>query len=68
MNLERYAAVRKAEPEPEMEDAVLLDGSSGGLMLGYADGYTEEKATPQDVEYAISVLLKKEFAEKADKQ
>ncbi len=63
---ERYAAVRKAEQE--LDGVTILDGSSGGLTLGYTDGYTEEKATPQDVDYAISVLLKKEFAEKADKQ
>ena len=65
---ERYAAVRKAEPDPELEDAVLLDSSSGGLMLGFADGYTEEKATPNELDHAIAALLKKEFAEKADLQ
>ena len=68
MKPERYAAVRKAEPDPELEDAVLLDGSSGGLKLGFADGYTEEKATPNELDYAIAALLKKEFAEKADPQ
>ena len=68
MKPERYAAVRKSEPDPEFEDAMILDGASGGLTLGYADGYTEKKATPQDLDYAISVLLKKEFAEKADLQ
>ncbi len=68
MNLDRYPAVRKAEPYSEFEDAIILDDSSGGLTLGYADGYTEEKATPQDEDYAISALLKKEFVEKADKQ
>ena len=65
---ERYAAVRKTEPDPELEDAVLLDGSSGGLTLGFADGYTEEKATPSDLDYEIADLLRKEFAEKADLQ
>ena len=65
---ERYAAVRKAEPDPELEDAVLLDSSSGGLMLGFADGYTEEKATPNELDHAIAALLRKEFAEKADLQ
>lgn len=64
MNLDRYAAVRKAESDPEMEE-IILDASSGGLTLGYADGYTVEKAAPQ---YAIFVLLRNEFAEKADKQ
>jgi hypothetical protein len=68
MKPERYAAVRKSEPDPEFEDAMILDGSSGGLTLGYADGYTVEKATPWEVDHAISALLKKEFAQKADKQ
>jgi len=68
MKPERYAAVRKPEPDPEFEDAIVLDGSSGGLTLGYADGYTVKKATPWEVDHAISALLKKEFAQKADKQ
>ena len=68
MNLNRYPAVRKAETDSEFEDVTILDGSSGELELGYADGYQVEKATPSEVNYAISVLLKKEFAEKADKQ
>ncbi len=68
MNLDRYAAVRKAESDPEMEDVLILDDSSGGLTLGYADGYQVEKATPSEVDDAIAELLKKEFAEKADKQ
>lgn len=68
MNLDRYVAVRKAEPDPEMEDVLILDDSSGGLTLGYADGYQVEKATPSEVDDAIAELLKKEFAEKADKQ
>ena len=46
----------------------MLDGSSGGLTLGFADGYTEEKATPSELDHAIAALLKKEFAEKADPQ
>jgi hypothetical protein len=68
MKPERYAAVRKSDPDPEFEDAIVLDGSSGGLTLGYADGYTVKKATPWEVDHAISALLKKEFAQKADKQ
>ena len=68
MKPERYAAVRKSEPDPEFEDVIVLDGSSGGLTLGYADGYAVEKATPWEVDHAISALLKKEFAQKADKQ
>lgn len=68
MNLDRYVAVRKAELDPEMEDVLILDDSSGGLTLGYADGYQVEKATPSEVDDAIAELLKKEFAEKADKQ
>ena len=68
MNLNRYPAVRKAETDSEFEDVTILDGSSGELELGYADGYQVEKATLSEVNYAISVLLKKEFAEKADKQ
>ncbi|MBO5128557.1 MAG: nitroreductase family protein [Clostridia bacterium] len=47
---------------------IMLDGSSGGLTLGFADGYTEEKATPGELDHAIAGLLKKEFAEKADPQ
>ena len=53
------------EPDPEFEDGILLDGSSGGLTLGFADGYTEEKTGG---EAAVAELLKKEFAEKADPQ
>ncbi len=68
MNLDRYVAVRKVEPDPEMEDMLILDDSSGGLTLGYADGYQVEKATPSEVDDAIAELLKKEFAKKADKQ
>ena len=68
MRLERYAAVRKAEPATEMEEVMILDGSSGGLMLGYADGYKEKKSTPSEVDHAVADLLKKEFAEKADPQ
>ena len=68
MNLNRYPAVRKAETDSEFEDVTILDGSSGELELGYADGYQVEKATPSEVNYAISELLKKEFAEKADNQ
>lgn len=66
MKLERYPAVGK--PDPEFEDVILLDGSTGGLTLGFADGYTEKKSTPSEVDHAISKLLKKEFAEKADLQ
>ena len=66
MNLDRYAAVQKSETE--VEDMMILDESTRRLILVYADGYTAEKATPQEVDYAISVLLKKEFAGKADKQ
>ena len=68
MNLDRYPAVRKAETDSELEDVAVLDGSSDELRLGYADGYQVKKETPRDVDYAISVLLKREFAEKADKQ
>lgn len=68
MRLERYAAVRKAAPDPEMDEVMTLDGFSGGLMLGFADGYKEEKATPSEVDHAVAALLKKEFAEKADLQ
>ena len=63
LKLERYPAVGK--PDPEFEDGILLDGSSGGLTLGFADGYTEEKSGGDS---AIAELLKKEFAEKADPQ
>ncbi len=68
---ERYAAVRKSDIPDDLilpEGEFLLDGSSGGLTLGYADGYTEKKATPNELEYEIAGLLKKEFAEKADPQ
>lgn len=68
MRLERYAAVQKAAPDPEMDEVMTLDGFSGGLMLGFADGYKEEKATPSEVDHAVAALLKKEFAEKADLQ
>ena len=50
------------------EGEIMLDGSSGGMTLGFADGYAEEKATPSDLDYAIADLLRKEFAEKADLQ
>ncbi|MBR3997015.1 MAG: hypothetical protein IKI93_01580 [Clostridia bacterium] len=63
LKLERYPAVGK--PDPEFEDGILLDGSSGGLTLGFADGYTEEKSGGDS---AIAELLKKEFAAKADRQ
>ena len=63
LKLERYPAVGK--PDPEVEDVILLDGSSGGLTLGFADGYTEEKTGGES---AVAELLKKEFAEKADLQ
>ena len=63
LKLERYPAVGK--PDPEFEDGILLDGSSGGLTLGFADGYTEEKTGGES---AVAELLKKEFAEKADLQ
>ena len=63
MKLERYPAVGK--PDPEFEDVILLDGSSGGLTLVFADGYMEKKAGSDS---AIAELLKKEFAEKADLQ
>ena len=68
---ERYAAVRKADIPDDLilpEGEIMLDGSSGGLTLGFADGYTEEKATPDALDHAIAALLKKEFAEKADSQ
>ncbi|MBQ2278602.1 MAG: hypothetical protein II333_08535 [Clostridia bacterium] len=71
LNPERYAAVRKAKlPDDRIlpEGEIMLDGSSGGLMLGFADGYTEEKATSSETDYAIADLLRKEFAEKADPQ
>lgn len=64
--LDRYASVREANSEAG--DTTMLDGFSGGLTLGYADGYQVEKATPSEVDYAIASLLKKEFAEKADPQ
>ena len=70
MKPERYA-VRKAELPDDLilpEGEIMLDGSSGGLMLGFADGYTEEKSTPSELDHAIAALLKKEFAEKADPQ
>lgn len=70
MKLERYA-VRKSEIPDDLilpEGEIMLDGSSGGLTLGFADGYTEEKATSSETDYAIAALLKKEFAEKADPQ
>lgn len=70
MKPERYA-VRKSEIPDDLvlpEGEIILDGSSGGLMLGFADGYTEEKATPSETDYAIAALLRKEFAEKADPQ
>ena len=66
MNLDRYVAVREANCEAG--DTTMLDGFFGGLTLGYADGYQVEKATPSEVDTAIAELLKKEFAEKADKQ
>ena len=71
MKPERYAAVRKAEIQDNLilpEGEIMLDGSSGGLMLGFSDGYAEEKATPSDLDYEIADLLRKEFAEKADLQ
>ena len=71
MKPERYAAVRKAELPDDLilpEGEIMLDGSSGGLTLGFADGYTEEKATPNELDHAIAGLLKMEFAEKADLQ
>ena len=70
MKPERYAG-RKTEIPDDLilpEGEIMLDGSSGGLALGFADGYTEEKTTPSDLDYAIAALLKKEFAEKADPQ
>ena len=70
MKPERYA-VRKAEIPDDLilpEDEIMLDGSFGGLTLGFADGYMEEKATPSELDHAIAALLKKEFAEKADPQ
>ena len=66
MKPEKYPAVRKTSSEHD--DVNILDGSSGGLMLGFADGYTEEKATSSETDYAIADLLRKEFAEKADLQ
>ena len=66
MKPEKYPAVRKTSSEHD--DVNILDGSSGGLMLGFADGYTEEKATSSETDYAIAALLKKEFAEKAAPQ
>lgn len=66
MKPEKYPAVRKTSSEHD--DVNILDGSSGGLTLGFADGYTEEKATPGELDHAIAGLLKKEFAEKADPQ
>ena len=68
---ERYAAVRKADIPDDLillEGEIMLDGFSGGLTLGFADGYMEEKATPSELDHAIAALLKKEFAEKADLQ
>lgn len=70
MHPERYA-VRKSEIPDDLvlpEGEIILDGSSGGLMLGFADGYAEEKATPSELDHAIAALLKKEFASKADPQ
>ena len=66
MKPEKYPAVRKTSSEHD--DVNILDGSSGGLMLGFADGYMEEKSTSSETDYAIAALLKKEFAEKADPQ
>ncbi|MBE6562096.1 MAG: hypothetical protein E7662_13330 [Ruminococcaceae bacterium] len=65
---ERYPAVRNAGPDPETDDVMILDGSSGGLFLGYADGYTEEKATPGTLDDMIAELLKQEFTKKAAPQ
>lgn len=66
MKPEKYPAVRKKSSEHD--DVNILDGSSGGLTLGFADGYTEEKATSSETDYTIAALLKKEFASKADPQ
>ncbi len=64
--LEQYAVVKKAESSDS--DVTVLDGSSGGLTLIYKDGAIEEKESPAEVDNKIVELLKKEFAEKADKQ
>ncbi|MBQ9995952.1 MAG: hypothetical protein IJP32_06240, partial [Clostridia bacterium] len=67
MKPERYAG-RKTEISDDLvlpEGEIMLDGSFGGLTLGFVDGYTEEKATPSELDHAVAALLKKEFAEKA---
>ncbi len=66
LGLERYPAIRTAAPDPD--SAEILDGSAGGLTLGFSDGYQQKKATPSSVDDAIAELLKQEFAKKAEPQ
>ena len=63
LGLERYPATRAIEPDGDL--AEILDGSVGGLTLGFADGARLKKATPASVDDLIADLLKAEFAKKA---
>ena len=63
LGLERYPATRTIEPDGDL--AEILDGSSGGLTLGFADGARLKKASPASVDDLIADLLKAEFAQKA---
>ena len=63
LGLERYPATRTIEPDGDL--AEILDGSVGGLTLGFADGVQLKKATPASVDDLIADLLKAEFAKKA---
>ena len=47
---------------------IIPDGDTGGLTLGFSDGYTEEKATPETLDNTVAELLKQEFANKAELQ
>ncbi len=66
LGLERYPAMQTIESDPDF--AEILDGSSGGLTLGFADGYRQNKATPSSVDDVIANLLKAEFSKKAAPQ
>jgi hypothetical protein len=66
LGIERYPVVQKPVSDPDMPE--ILDGSAGGLTLGFSDGYQQKKATPSSVDDAIADLLKAEFAKKAEPQ
>jgi len=66
LELERLAAYRPAEPDPEMAEVMILDAGNSEFKLVFEDGYTEEKTIYSDMKDSLYKLLKDEFLRKAE--